>query len=435
VWRRISLVLELVVLLTAAVAASLTAGTLLHLTEPRSAVLAWIVCAGLAGVGTAAGRHLPAEMITRHKRPLILLLTAALIWILLVETRPTLRAGDGLFAEYFPNLTWTGPPVVSIVDANPSGARMRQDWKGMPPEEFSVRWTGFLTVGRSGLYSFATTSDDGSQLIVDNEFVVDNRGMHSLATRSGSLRLDRGSHAVLLRYVQFGAASALDWSWSRDGGAYTPVPAWALSQRPARYATVVNARIVEWGLWSFAILIVLATVWYLRVGLSGDAVGRWVVARRQDVTTSYRNTASLVFSLIIYIAIVLSHWPGGAGQWRFFTSVQATMKYLNSTVGTSLGRFEAFQAEINTAQAGEYVLSPHQVREMLAMLRAHGVERYQLSDAVARDPWWVQQIVVSSWPRKREKDAKARLVLNTEPLMSGCLVIEKQSEVSLVHCP
>ena len=434
-WRRISLVIELGVLLTAAVAASLTAGTLLHLTEPRSAVLAWIVCAGLAGVGTAAGRHLPAEMITRHKRPLILLLTAALIWILLVETRPTLRAGDGLFAEYFPNLTWTGPPVVSIVDANPSGARMRQDWKGMPPEEFSVRWTGFLTVGRSGLYSFATTSDDGSQLIVDNEFVVDNRGMHSLATRSGSLRLDRGSHAVLLRYVQFGAASALDWSWSRDGGAYAAVPAWALSQRRTRYATVVNARIVEWGLWSFAILIVPATAaWYLRVGLSGDAVGRWVVARRQDVTTSYRNTASLVFSLIIYIAIVLSHWPGGVGQWRFFTTAASTVRDLDSSVVTSLGRYQAFQADLNTAQAGEDIL-PSMVREMLTMLRGHGVERYQLSDAVARDGWRFQQTVASAWPRKLEKDAKAGFVLNTEPVMPGCVVIEKQRQVSLVHCP
>jgi hypothetical protein len=198
---------------------------------------------------------------------------------------------------------------------------------------------------------------------------------------------------------------------------------------------VLNARIIGLGLWSFSFLIAIAAVWYLRVGLSGTAVRATVAARKRDVTASYRNTASLVFSVVIYIAIALSHWPGGAGQWRFFTSVQATMKYLNSTVVTSLAHLEAFQAEINTAQAGEYVLSPHPVREMLALLRGHGVERYQLSEGVARDPWWVQQIVVSSWPRKLEKDAKARLVLNTEPLMSGCLVIEKQSEVSLVHCP
>ena len=273
--------LELAILVTAALAASLTAGTLLHLTEPRSAALAWILCAGLAGVGTAARRHLPAEMIRRHKRPLILLLTAALIWILLVVTRPTLRAGDGLFAEYFPNLTWTGPPAVSIVDADPSAARMRLGWEDMPPEQFSVRWSGFLSVGRPGLYSFSTSSDDGSQLLIDNQLVVDNRGMHGLETRSGSIRLDRGPHAVVLRYVQFGAASVLDWSWSRDGSAYAAVPAWALSQRRARYASVVSARIIDWGLWSFSFLISLTTVSYsARVWAGGRYVRRWLPAAR-----------------------------------------------------------------------------------------------------------------------------------------------------------
>ena len=426
--------LELAILATAAVAASLTAGTLLHLTEPRSAALGWILCAGLAGVGTASRRHLPAEMITRHKRPLILLLTAALIWTLLVVTRPTLRAGDGLFAEYFPNLTWTGPPAVSIVDANPSAPRMRLDWDGMPPEQFSARWTGFLTVGRPGLYSFSTSSDDGSQLVIDNQLVVDNRGMHSLETRSGGIRLDRGSHPVVLRYVQFGAASVLDWSWSRDGGAYAAVPAWALSRRPAPYASVVNARIIDWGVWSLSFLIALATAWYLRAALRGAAGRASVPPRGRGVTTSYRSTASLAFSVVIYIAIVLSHWPGGAGQWRFFTSAEATVRDLDRSVVTSLGRFRAFQADINTAQAGEDVL-PSTVREMLTMLRGHGVERYQLSDSVARDPWGFQQIVASAWPRKLEKDAKARFVLNSEPVMPGCVVIEKQRQVSLVHCP
>src|SRR5205814_6094763 len=101
-----------------------------------------------------------------------------------------------------------------------------------------------------------------SELLIDNRLVVDNRGMHSLETRSGGIRLDRGSHAVVLRYVQFGAASLLDWSWSRDGGAHAAVPGWALSQRPARYAIVVNARIIEWGIWGFTFLIAFAAARY-----------------------------------------------------------------------------------------------------------------------------------------------------------------------------
>ena len=428
--RRTSLVLELAILVTAAVAATLTAGTLIQLnagttqlTDPQSAALAWIVCACLAVVGMAVGLR---------RRPFFLL-TAALIWILLGVLRPTLNAGDGLSAEYFANPTWTGPPVLSVVDTDLSAARMRQRWNGRPPEAFSVRWTGFLTVGRPGLYTFTTTSDDGSQLLVDNRLVVDNGGMHSLATRSGSVRLDRGPHTVQLRYVQFGAASVLDWSWSRDEGAYAAVPAWALSRRPAPYATVVNARIVDWGLWSLAILIVPATIWYLRAGVNGETVGPWVAARQHDVTASYRNSASLIFSVVVYIIIMFLPWPGASG-WRFFTSVGETFRDLNRTALAIPGRFGAFQAAINTPQAGEYVLSTT-VQEMLTLLRGHGVERYQLSNAIAADPLSVQQIVVSAWPLQFEKAAKARLVLNAEPEIPGCTLIDRQADVSLVHCP
>jgi hypothetical protein len=210
-------------------------------------------------------------------------------------------AADGLVGEYFTNSGWRGSPAFSVVDTDPSTDTMRQRWEGVPPEQFSVRWTGFLTVGRSGLYTFATTSDDESQLMVDHQLVVDNSGRHSVAKRSGSIRLDRGPHRVALRYVQLGGNFALNWSWSRDGGADAPVPAWALSQRPARYAAAVNARIVDWGLCSFAILIVLATLWYSRAGLKGrgGAVVRWMDARRRDSTTFYLVLTLVAFGLAV----------------------------------------------------------------------------------------------------------------------------------------
>ena len=368
----------------------------------------------------------------RPRRPLIVLLAATLVWILLDVARLTLHAGDGLAGDYFTNSEWNGQPEFSVVDAAPSTARMRQRWNGVPPERFSVRWTGFLAVGRSGLYHFATTSDDGSQLIVDNHVVVDNTGPHSLRTRSGSIRLDRGSYPVVLQYVQYGAVSALDWSWSRDDGGYATVPAWALSQRRADYKRVVSARVVRWALWGVAIAIVLVAAWYVRVGLSWEAVRLWAAARQRDVTASYPDTASLVFSLFIIVAILFMPWEG-SGQYPFYRSVEGSIRYLDRTAITMLGRFGAFQANINSPQTGEYVLGPT-VEEMLAMLRGHGVERYQLSDSIAANSWVLQQIVASAWPRKLEPDAKARFVLNAEPATPSCILIDKQAEVSLVYC-
>jgi hypothetical protein len=337
--------------------------------------------------------------------------------------------------EYFTNPEWAGPPALSVIDPEPSTVGMRQRWGDVPPEQFSVRWTGFLAVGRPGLYTFATTSDDGSQLMIDNRLVVDNGGMHGAATRSGSIRLDRGAHVVVLRYVQFAAASVLDWSWAVNGDAYAPVPAWLLSQRPTSYATAVNARIVKWGLQGSSIVIVLTTLWCVRVGLRGreEAVGEWLAARGRNLTKPYRSTASFVFSVSVFTAILFLPWPD-AGHQYFSQAVVATIRDLNRAATSALVRFDAFQADINNPQTGEHVL-PVRVQEMLAMLRSRGVQQYRLSVSIVDDAWGYQQIVVSAWPRRLEKAAKAEFVLNVEPIVPECRLIEKQSEVSLVYCP
>ena len=157
-WTQTSLALELAITATAAVAGVLTAGTLIQsaagtarLFEPRHAALAWVICASVAAVAMVMGRRIPPDTVTRHRRPLIFLLSAALIWTLLGVVRPTLGAADGLAGVYFANAEWNGAPAFSVVDTEPSTARMRQRWNGVPPERFSVRWAGFLTVGRSGL--------------------------------------------------------------------------------------------------------------------------------------------------------------------------------------------------------------------------------------------------------------------------------------------
>ena len=353
----------------------------------------------------------PADTVARQRRPAILLSILALVWTLLGVVRSTLHAGDGLVGEYFTNLTWSGSPAFSNVDAQPTAGTMMQRWNDAPPGQFSVRWTGFLSVGRTGLYTFATTSDDGSQLIVDNQLVVDNGGPHGVITRSGRIQLTRGSHVVVLRYVQFGGASVLDWSWSRDGGADAPVPAWALSQRPARYATVVNARIVGWGVWTFGILTVLAALRYVRAGLKG----------REEA----------VVPLFVSVMILFTPWAIGG---PFFKAVELTVRDLNRAALAALADFAAFQANLNTPQTGEYVVGSR-VEEMLTLLRGHGVERYWISDSIAENAWVSQQIVAAGWPRKLEKDAKTGFVLNTEPVGPSCHLIEKGQDVSLVYCP
>ena len=171
VWPGVTFGLELAILVAAAVGAALTAGTLVQvkagtaqLATRDGAATAWIICTLLTLAAAMLVRHLPAETVARHRIPLLVLLSAALVWAVLGFVRPSLHAGDGLVGEYFTNENWSGPPAFTVVDAEPSTDRMLQRWPSGPPDVFSVRWTGFVTVAKSGLYTFATTSDDGSEL-------------------------------------------------------------------------------------------------------------------------------------------------------------------------------------------------------------------------------------------------------------------------------
>lgn len=442
VWPRAGLALELTMLATAAGAGLLTAGTLIflkagtqRLIDPSSAARAWLVCVGLAGLGAALWRRIPADTVTRHRRPVILLLAVAMGWTLLVLVRPFLRAGDGLTAQYFANSAWEGWPAASLVDTDVSTARIRERWNGRPPQQFSARWTGFLAIERPGLYRFATTSDDGSQLYIDDQLVVDNSGPHSSATRSAEIQLAPGAHRVRLEYVQFGGDFEMTWSWARAGGRDRRVPSWALSRRPAGYGTVLAARLVDAALAALAVAVAVAAAHYVRVGVKGESVRRALAPARASVAQSYRNTPALVFSVLIFVATLLMPWPGGTDGWILVRSVATTIRDLNRGTGRAVAGYRTFQANLNSPRTGENVALPASVREMIAMLSRHDVERYQLSDALAADAWVYQQVVASAWPRKLEKDATARFVLNAESVAAGCSLIDRQTEVSLVHCP
>jgi putative membrane-bound dehydrogenase-like protein len=80
--------------------------------------------------------------------------------------------------------------------------------------EFSVRWNGFIRCPADGIYSFSTNSDDGSQLFIDGELVVDNSGSHGMRERSKRLKLTAGEHALTLEFIEEGGGHGCILSWT-----------------------------------------------------------------------------------------------------------------------------------------------------------------------------------------------------------------------------
>jgi PA14 domain len=435
--RRVAVALELTILVASGVAGLLTGGTVvalgadaLPLVQTSTAACAWLLCAGFAGLRMALGSR---STDGRLRRPL-LLLTAISFWMLLNLVRPTLRAGDGLTAHYFDNAAWDGRPARSFVDSRISTARIRIRWNGSPPARFSARWAGYLTVGHAGRYRFTTTSDDGSQLFIDGRLVVDNGGSHSRLTRSAEIDMARGPHRLRLDYVQFGGDAELMWSWARNGGPDSGVPAWVLSRRAAGYDTVLAARFVDVGLGILALVIVLSTGRYVAAGFHREAVREVIERITADVRRPYGDRAALAFSVVVFGVLLCVPWPGGIGHWSFFRSVVSTIRDVHKSAANALAAPAVFQANLNTPRAGEEVL-PVSVREVVAMLETHELERYALSDRVAANVGVYQQVVASAWPRRLERQAKMRFLRNVEPNTPGCSLIESRTEVSLVHCP
>jgi len=67
---------------------------------------------------------------------------------------------------------------------------------------FGLEFKGYINIKEDGIYTFYVSSDDGSQLYIDNNLVVNNDGIHSYITKSGQVVLEKGKHQILVKYFE-----------------------------------------------------------------------------------------------------------------------------------------------------------------------------------------------------------------------------------------
>lgn len=96
-------------------------------------------------------------------------------------------------------------------------------------DEFALRFTGSITVEKTGEYTFATASDDGSRLYIGDELVVNNDGLHGMVKVQGTIELPAGSHPIMVTYFDNGGGDGFEVTWSGPGFSEQPIPTSALS--------------------------------------------------------------------------------------------------------------------------------------------------------------------------------------------------------------
>ena len=92
------------------------------------------------------------------------------------------------------------------------------------PEQYAMRFTGFIRVPADAIYTFHVDSDDGSRLLIGSHTVVDNDGLHSPTEVAGHIALAAGLHPLTLLYFQGTGGQELNIGVSTPLLPYQPIP-------------------------------------------------------------------------------------------------------------------------------------------------------------------------------------------------------------------
>lgn len=109
---------------------------------------------------------------------------------------------------------WNQLPNFQTVKALKRGTISKFDFSPRVEEEgFAFEYTGYINVPENGAYRFYTSSDDGSQLFINDQLVVDNDGLHGMVEKNGLTALEKGYHKIRVTFFEKGGGDGLIVSW------------------------------------------------------------------------------------------------------------------------------------------------------------------------------------------------------------------------------
>jgi len=97
---------------------------------------------------------------------------------------------------------WKNLPDFSKLNAVKTGKTPDLLLKNVKIKEdfWGVVFEGYINLPISGSFTFSTSSDDGSQIFIDDKSVVINDGIHGIAQRDGIVELTQGKHKIRIEF-------------------------------------------------------------------------------------------------------------------------------------------------------------------------------------------------------------------------------------------
>jgi len=123
----------------------------------------------------------------------------------------------GLAAEFFEGQTF-GKSLAHRVHA-----QLNFEWpgapeEGLPKDDFSVRWTGYLRVTAPGRHTFLLHANEGARVYIDGKLVVDEpKGAQKRKATTGTISLTEGVHSFGVEFWEAGGLAKIHLLWQPPG--------------------------------------------------------------------------------------------------------------------------------------------------------------------------------------------------------------------------
>ncbi|PLX77649.1 MAG: putative baseplate assembly protein [Azoarcus sp.] len=144
----------------------------------------------------------------------------------------TTASGTGLYGEYYRGKGFR-QRILTRTDAV-----VNFDWHAgapdaaMPADNFSVRWSGWVSPPTTGVYTFHVTADDGVRLWIDGRLIVDFWINQSPTERTGQAELSANhKHDIRLEYFEGSGSASIRLEWSASGVSKAVIPTQRLYPR------------------------------------------------------------------------------------------------------------------------------------------------------------------------------------------------------------
>ncbi len=107
-------------------------------------------------------------------------------------------------------------------------------------DRFTFNYRGYIKVPLDTVYTFYTSSDDGTNLYIDTIKVVSNDGVHAEQERSGTIRLKAGFHKIRVFYFENTGIEVLKVSFAYSNVSKSEVPDSVLFRNGIEFPTFSN---------------------------------------------------------------------------------------------------------------------------------------------------------------------------------------------------